>query len=111
MPGTERGDTGEYVEATAADDVLTAMRDMDAPFATNKDVAEAVGCSPDTARRKLTELHEDGPVERRKVGANAVVWWIPDTGKMEHISRRNDDDYFANNPGWADDLPNLGENA
>lgn len=111
MSGKDRADTGEYVEVTTANDVLIAMRDMHAPFATSKDVAKAVGSSPDTARRKLIELHKDGPIKRRKVGANAVVWWIPDTGKMEHISQRNDDDNYANNPEWVDGLPDIGEGA
>lgn len=111
MPGKERAETGEYVETTTASEILTAMRDADGPVVTVGDVSEAVGCSRETARRKLTELHADGRVERRKIGASAVVWWIPDTSKMEGISRRHGDDYYGENPDWADDLPDLGENA
>lgn len=109
MSGKDRADNGKYVEATSTEEVLTTMRDADDPIVTVGDVAEALDCSTETARRKLTELHTDGWVERRKVGSSAVVWWVPDEGKMAGISRRHGDDYFGQNPGWADDLPDLGE--
>jgi predicted ArsR family transcriptional regulator len=111
MAGRDRADTGEYVETTTKREVLTTMRDTDGPIVTVGDVAEGVNCSRETARRKLTTLHTDGWVKRRKVGSSAVVWWIPDKGKMEGISRRHGDDYYGENPEWADDLPNLGEGA
>lgn len=85
------------------------MRDAEDPIVTVSDVADALNCSPETARRKLTELHTDGWVKRRKVGASAVVWWVPDTGSMAGISRRHGGDYYSENPEWADDLPDLGE--
>lgn len=109
MSGKERADTGEYVETTTTEAVLRTIRDADAPFVTVGDVADAVRCSRETARRKLTELHTDGWVNRRKVGASAIVWWVPDDGKMAGISRRHGDDYYGENPEWTDDLPNLGE--
>jgi len=111
MPGKDRAESGEYVETTSTRAVLTAMRDADGPVVTVGDVAEAVACSRETARRKLTELHREGRVERREIGASAVIWWVPDTGKMEDISRRHGDDYYGENPEWADDLPDLGEGA
>lgn len=111
MAGKERSETGEYVETITTDDVLTAMRDASAPFVTAGDVAEAVGCSRETARRKLTRLHDDGAIRRREIGSSAVVWWVPDEGKMAGISRRHGDDYYGENPDWADDFPDLGERA
>jgi hypothetical protein len=111
MSGKDRAESGEYVETTTEQEVLIAIRDTDGPIVTVGDVSEAVGCSGETARRKLTELHDDGRVERRKIGASAVVWWVPDPGKMEGISRRHGGDEYSENPGWADDLPSLGEGA
>lgn len=110
MAGKERSDDGEYVEMTTPEDVLIAVRDVESPFVTVGDVAEVIGCSRETARRKLTELHDSGDIERRNIGSSAVVWWVPDRGKMAGISRRHGDDHYGENPGWADDLPNLGEN-
>lgn len=111
MPRKKRADTGEYVETTTTEQILTTMRDADGPVVTVGDVAEAVNCSRETARRKLTQLHTDGHVERREVGASAVVWWVSDTGKMEGISRRHGGDYYSENHEWANDLPDLGEGA
>lgn len=109
MAGKKRAETGEYVETTTTAEVLTAMRDVDTPFVTVGDIAEALNCSRETARRKLTELHADGRIKRREIGASAVVWWVPDPGKMEGISRRHGDDQYGENSDWADDLPDLGE--
>ncbi|WP_273837533.1 transcriptional regulator [Halococcus sp. PRR34] len=111
MSGRDRAEGGEYVETTSTQAVLTAMRDADDPFVTVGDVAEVVACSRETARRKLTSLYEEGRIERREIGASAVVWWVPDEGKMADISRRHENDYYAENPDWADDLPDLGEGA
>lgn len=111
MAGKDRAESGEYVETTTTSEVLTAMRDADWPVVTVGDVSEAVGCSRETARRKLADLDEDGKIRRRKIGASAVIWWVPDTGKMEAISRRHDDDQYGQNPNWAEDLPDLGEGA
>lgn len=109
MSGKERADNGEYVERTTMEQVLLTMRDADDPIVTSGDVAETLGCSRETARRKLTELHTEGWIERREVGASAIVWWVPDEGKLAGISRRHGDDYYGENPDWADDLPSLDE--
>ena len=101
----KRGNGGEYVETTTTKAVLAAMRDASAPFVTVDDVAEATECSPETARRKLTDLHADGRIERRTVGASAVVWWVPETRQLAHINRRHGDE-----PDWGD-LPDIGDAA
>ena len=111
MPERERAESGEYVETVTQENTLAALRSVDERVATTREVADALGCSLDAARNKLNELHEQDRVERKQVGARAVVWWIPDTGKMEGVSRRHGDDYYGENPDWADDLPDLGENA
>jgi predicted transcriptional regulator len=88
MANRDRTETGEYIESVSEDDVLDVMRTSTAPFVTNGDVANAVGCSTETARRKLTALADAGDIERRKVGANAVVWWIP---QVSELDRRADE--------------------
>ena len=44
------------------------------------------------------------------------MWWLDDSAFARAVSRKSiaeqyGDDYFAQNPGWSDDLPDLGENA
>lgn len=72
----KRGDTGRYVETATLDAVLDVFETVRGPVVTSADVADALGCSRDTARRKLGALHEEGRVDRRET-AGRVVWWLP----------------------------------
>ncbi|RZH69640.1 DEAD/DEAH box helicase [Natrinema altunense] len=45
------------------------------PFVTTKDVAMEIGCSRDTARRKLNQLAAEDIIEAEKVGGRAKVWY------------------------------------
>jgi hypothetical protein len=83
MANRDRTDTGEYIERVSVDDVLDVMRTSTDPFVTNRDVADALGCSTETARRKLTTLYNVDDIKRREVGANAVVWWIPQPSELD----------------------------
>lgn len=60
---------------TTTDDVLEAFNEVDAPVATGRELARLLGVSQQTVLRRLAELQEDGRVERKDVGARAVVWW------------------------------------
>lgn len=56
-------------------DVVEAMAAVDEPFVTAGEIAEQLGVTSKTVLTRLNELHEDGEVYRKEVGANAVVWW------------------------------------
>lgn len=73
----EREDTGRYTETVAPEDVLAVFERVTGPVVTSGDVAEALGCSRETARRKLRALEERGRVASRKT-AGRVVWWRAD---------------------------------
>ena len=81
MPTRERNDSGRYVETLTLETVRAAVRDAPDPIATTKEVADALGCSREAARLKLTELHDGDRIERRKIGSKAIVWWVPDDGE------------------------------
>lgn len=53
------------------------------PVITATELSERVDYTPDGARRRLHDLEEDGLVTKRKVGANAVVWWVTDEGRSK----------------------------
>ena len=73
MPGAERdNDSGQYTETYPTDEFLGAIDDVDGVAGT-QDVADAVGCSYETAYKKLRSLEDAGAVESEKV-ANARVW-------------------------------------
>ena len=73
----ERGETGQYVETATLDAVLGVFEDVRGPIVTSADVADALGCSRDTARRKLAALHREDRIDRRET-AGRVVWWLTD---------------------------------
>lgn len=77
MSKDERGDSGRYTETITLDDVLGVFETVEGPVVTSGDVAEALECSRETARRKLRTLEEKRRVASRKT-AGRVVWWIDD---------------------------------
>ena len=48
------------------------------PVLTATEVADQLGITQQGAHHKLQRAHERGAVEKKKVGARAVVWWVPD---------------------------------
>lgn len=47
---------------------------MDSPGVTITDIKIILGCSANTARRRLEDLFEQGYVSRRKTGQQ-ILWW------------------------------------
>jgi len=74
-----RDESGQYTGKIGPDDVLAALRSHPEPVATAADIADVLDVTSETVRRRLTELREQGLVERKNVGARAVVWWITQT--------------------------------
>ncbi|WP_160167157.1 MarR family transcriptional regulator [Natronococcus amylolyticus] len=62
----------EVVETLAPERVLAVIHESDAPIVTTRDVADALDCTPERVTKKLKGLHEQGCVERRKVGNQAA---------------------------------------
>lgn len=74
MPGADRNDDGKYTETYATERFLDAITNHDG-LAGTSDIADAVGCSYETAYKKLRKLADEGVVNGEKV-ANARVWTI-----------------------------------
>lgn len=55
-------------------DTLDAVRNMDSPGVTTTDVRIVLGCSPDTARRRLGTLFDEGYVNQRNTGQQTLRW-------------------------------------
>lgn len=69
-----RDDSGQYVAEVTVEDVLGVFETVEGPTITTTDVVNALGCSREVARRRLSELAGRGMVERRKSG-QVVLWW------------------------------------
>jgi predicted ArsR family transcriptional regulator len=82
MTGKDRDEeSGEYVDTYPTDEFLQAIRERDGAAGT-LEIAEAVGCHRDTARRRLNELAEAGVVRRRDVG-DAALWMVDGDGGVD----------------------------
>lgn len=57
-------------------DFVAAIEDASGSAGT-RDVADAVGCSYETAYKKLHQLANEGTITRKKVG-NANLWVVED---------------------------------
>jgi hypothetical protein len=99
----ERGDAGRYTETVTLVDVLGVFTDIEGPVVTSSDVAEALSCSGETARRKLRTLESQDRVSSRKT-AGRVVWWRTD-GEYVTTEIDPDDPLFTGNPLLAPDEP------
>lgn len=84
----ERDDAGRYTESVSTAAVLGVFDAIDGPVVTSADVADALGCSRETARRRLSDLEDTGHLASRRT-AGRVVWWQDGSNSS---SERKDDE-------------------
>jgi DNA-binding Lrp family transcriptional regulator len=84
----EHGEDGAFVETVTLEDVLETFDHVRGPVILSADVADRLGCSRETARRKLTELYERGDVDRRKVSRRVVYWRVDEPDASSSLQER-----------------------
>ncbi|GGJ17427.1 hypothetical protein GCM10008995_29060 [Halobellus salinus] len=82
----EHGKDGEFVETVSLENVLDVFDAVDGPVILSADVADTLGCSRETARRKLNDLYDRGDLDRRKV-SRRVIYWIPEDPTPDTVGR------------------------
>ena len=70
----ERDESGQYTEQVTLEQVLNVFQKADLPVLTASEVAEKIDCSRASAYNKLETLVEQEEVQKKKVGARAVVY-------------------------------------
>ncbi|WP_254767569.1 helix-turn-helix domain-containing protein [Salinilacihabitans rarus] len=70
----ERDNSGQYVEQVTLDAVLHIFEGADVPVLTASEVADDLDCSRPAAYNKLEKLVEQKELQKKKVGARAVVY-------------------------------------
>ncbi|MCO8245423.1 HTH domain-containing protein [Haladaptatus sp. AB643] len=80
----DRSDSGRYVETVTLADVLAIFEEVEGPVVTSGDVADALECSRETARRKLGQLEDRSRVKSRQT-AGRVVWWLVDDDSVNEV--------------------------
>jgi DNA-binding Lrp family transcriptional regulator len=56
-------------------DILKVFDNTDEPFLTAAEIADALPVSRQAVNYRLTKMHEEGLVGKKKAGASAVGWW------------------------------------
>lgn len=87
-------------------DVLAVFDTVDDPVVTSGDVASETGCSDDSARRKLEQLHDQGRVGRRKTAGRVVYWRL---NAVEPNPVDPADPIFTDRPSFASGEDNLSD--
>lgn len=75
MTGIDRRDDGVFTETYPPEDFLDALRQHGETG--TSDIADHIGCSYETAYKKLRQLKDDGRVTSRKIG-NTRLWSVSD---------------------------------
>lgn len=104
----KRGNSGQYVESVTHEGVLDVFDRVEGPVITSADVAEALDCSSDAARKKLTELYEAGQIDRRKTAGRLIYWRLDggdDGEEAESLAdRMNGFGMFADNDEFVEEV-------
>ncbi|MFB6188654.1 MAG: helix-turn-helix transcriptional regulator [Halapricum sp.] len=87
-------ETGTFVSTADKRDIVRFFKSATRPFQTATDIADHFGISRTTAHRRLEDLQEEGTLKKEKVGARAVVWWLPDEDDNADGSDTETDDPF-----------------
>lgn len=74
MSERERSESGQFVETVTLEGVLDVFDRVRGPVITSSDVADALDCTTEAARQKLTRLYDRGEVDKRKTGRTVVYW-------------------------------------
>ena len=70
----ERDESGQYTEQVTLEAVLGVFENADVPVLTPSEVGEEIGCSRAAAYGKLETLVDREEIQKKKVGARAVVY-------------------------------------
>lgn len=73
----QRDDGGKYTESVTDGDLLHFFASGQRGFFSASEVAEEFDLDRSQAHRRLSDLAEEGELERVRVGNRNVVWWRP----------------------------------
>jgi len=71
---------GPKMKDPTPNDVYQFVREKSRPFVTSKEVAERFNSvTRRTINERLNTLHDNDRLQKRKIGSNAVVWYVRDS--------------------------------
>lgn len=72
-----RGEGGRFTSSIDDGELLHFFESGERPFFSAREIADEFDLDRTQAHRRLSQLHEDGELERVEVGSRNVVWWRP----------------------------------
>ena len=84
----EHDSEGNYGAQFTVNDVLEVFESIDEAVVITSDIANELGCSKQTARRRLNDLHDAGRINKRTFGQQTVWWQMPPETAEERPGRR-----------------------
>lgn len=81
-------DEGNYGRQFTVEAVREAFETIDEAVIITSDIAEKLGCSGETARKRLNDLYDAGVVNKRTFGQQTVWWQLPPDTAEERPGRR-----------------------
>lgn len=60
------------------EEIIRYVEQHQEPFVTASEVADKAGFTRQTAHKRLQEMTDEGEINKKKIGASAVIWWCPD---------------------------------
>lgn len=105
--GVEQAPDGKFVDKFGDDEVVEVLASAYPEPMTNGEVADAIDSVKATAHNRLHDLHEEGVVETKKVGARARVWWVDMTKPAPEVARDSLRELLTENGLDRDDLIQL----
>ena len=94
----EWNEEGEYEEMYSLQEVYDVLADLPKQVGIASDIADAIGCSPLTARNKLKELRFERKVKKRDTGGRTVLWYIPDDAESDESDGESADADLIDDP-------------
>lgn len=96
MSERNRAESGEFAPEVTDETILSILRRGDAPVVTATEVAAEVDMTRQAVTRRLKQMHSEGLVGRKEVGARAVVWWLTENAPdAEHTTHKQAFEDFA----------------
>lgn len=72
---SNRDEGGKFAEKVTKQDILKVFDTSDEPVLSATEIAEEFDVARQTVTRRLSEMEEEGLVEKKQMGARSVAWW------------------------------------
>jgi predicted ArsR family transcriptional regulator len=115
MPEDDHTTGGHFARKVSDGEILAAIERVDEPVVTAAELADGLPIGRRALRDRLSALRERGVVDRKTVGARAVVWWLTGEGTEDAdgadslADRIGGFGMFADDESFVEEVERVGE--